>query len=233
MARPHRSRRRLLYRYVGPVMLVAGALSCVYPFVFLARPVTSEFLAISLLGVAAMATGWAVSLAYWMSRLAHEILLRLDGERDDRPGHVARNERDTDAAMHTEDDSTPPPSGTWLRELSTRDLRLGWRLLVVAPVILGGALLLLTVIASQAAALGNLVSQSGLRLEHLCVGGLALIMLGACLMPLGGVVSKQANRGEEEVGGTSRLNCGDPGMRDSNMRVTPSDPKSRAQNRES
>lgn len=73
-----RSPKRSLYACIGPLLLIGGAVLLVYPLAFPLESLTVQDLLIALLGTAAISTGWALSVFYYIALIAHELLLRLD-----------------------------------------------------------------------------------------------------------------------------------------------------------
>ena len=151
-------------------------------------------LALAVLGLLGIFAAWLIRVGLCMSRVAHEILLHLDEEYNE-------TER-TELARHQEVSS--PKCGTGgltyqlplkyrLRELSTRDLRTSWRLLVVVPIVAGLVSLLLTIGAWRIRSLDVILQEWGVRLEYLCIAGLLSIAVGGYLMLLGGIVSKRVD----------------------------------------
>jgi len=150
-------------------------------------------LVLGMVGLAGVFAGWCVRIVLCISRVAHEILLRLDDDYDRAYGSDAEGRQEEVISKSDEDRlSFHSLSKSGLRELSTRDLTVGWRLLVMVPLVVGGLLLVLTLGAWQVPRLGNLIFQYGVRLEYLWVGGLMLMMIGAYLMPLGNIVYRRA-----------------------------------------
>jgi len=139
--------------------------------------------------------GWFIRVVLCMSRVAHEVLLRLDDDYKRAYGTEAKARQEGAIPKSAEDGSSVHSlSKSDLRKLSTRDLTVGWRLLVMIPLVVGSLLLVLAIGAWQVPRLGNLVFQCGVRLEYLCLGGLVLMMIGAYLMPLGGIIYRRASK---------------------------------------
>ena len=152
-------------------------------------------LALGVAGLMGVFAGLFIRVILCLSRVAHEVLLRLDDDYNGVYGTDAEGEREGVKRKSAESGlSFDSISKSELRELSTRDLTVGWRSLVMIPLVLGGLLLVLSIGAWQIPRLGNLVFQCGVPLEYLCLGGLVLMMIGASLMPLGGIVYRRASK---------------------------------------
>lgn len=161
--------------FSGLLLLVAGTVMFLYPFTVRPDAVRIEDLTICVFGCAAVTVGQFLVLFVTVCHMAYHILLRVDGRTDTGS-------------------SFQPPSNSWLRELSTRDLNVRWRLLVMVPLFVGVLLLLLAIGAWQVPTFDAILLARGVRLEYLCIGGVALMLLAACLIPLGGIVHGRASK---------------------------------------
>lgn len=150
-------------------------------------------LALGLFGFVGIFVAWFIRIVLCLSRVAHEVLVRLDDDYSRAYGIEAEGQREgVDRKSDDDGLSFHSLSKSDLRKLSTRDLTAGWRSLVMIPLVVGSLLLVLAIGAWQVPRLGNLVFQYGVRLEYLWLGGLVLMMIGAYLMPLGGIIYRRA-----------------------------------------
>jgi len=180
---------------MGAALLGTGGVMLLLPFVRERDALSVEDLTVSIFGCAAIAVGilFVVTTTLW--QLAHELLLRLDDDYKHVFGPEAQEWQERTIPKSAEDGTRlDSHSRSKLRRLSTRSLTSGWRLLVMVPLALGGLLLVLSISAWQVPSVGNLVCQRGVRLEYLCLAGLVLMMIGACLMPLGGMVCGRVSK---------------------------------------
>jgi len=69
-----------------------------------------------------------------------------------------------------------------------------WKLLVIAPLVVGVVILLMTIIAWKIPRIDNFLQNHGIFLEYLCLGGLLLMCLSSYLMILAGYSSRKTDK---------------------------------------
>lgn len=150
---------------------------------------------LGLVGLAGIFAGWLIRLALCVSRVAHEVLLRVDD--DYRRAHRTEADRQQVGTIRKSAGvglRVYSLSKSALRKLSTRDFTAGWCLLVVTPMIIGGLLLVFSIGAWLFPRLGDFVYERGVRMEYICLSGLVLMMIGAYLMPFGAILPTRTSR---------------------------------------
>jgi len=202
IARFHRSAAsRSNYLLLSASLSAVGVLLFLYPVygaIQRGRSLVLGDLAFGVAGLMGVFAGWFIRIVLCMSRVAHEVLLRLDDdydgahttETDSHQEGIVRKSAEGGSSFHS-------LSKSKLRELSTRDLTAGWRLLVMVPLVVGGLLLALSIGAWQVPAFGTILLKRGVRLEYLCIAGLMFMSIGAYMMPLGGIVYRRASERDE------------------------------------
>ena len=148
-----------------------------------------------LLGFVGIFVAYFIRVFLCLSRVAHEVLLRLDDDYNSAYGTETESQQEGVIRKSAGDGSTfHSLSQSKLQRLSTRDLNAVRRLLVMVPIVAGVLVLVLSILAWQFPRLGNVVYQRGVRLEYLCLGGLMLMMIAAYLMQFGGIVHRRASK---------------------------------------
>lgn len=197
-ARFYRSSVRHSLCLLSSVLLLAvGAGVLVYAFngfVQHAWVMNLGDLSLAILGMAGVAAGWGIRLGLCIARVAHEVLLRLDD--DHRSGQGTEVDRQTETHPLERADvgsNAGSPFKSWLRELSTRELSVGWRFLVMVPLGFSAALSLLVIAARRFPGVDEFLHQRSVHLEYLCVCVLVLMSVPAYMMLFWGIICKRAN----------------------------------------
>lgn len=152
-------------------------------------------LALGMVGLVGVFAGWFIRIALCISRIAHEVLRRVDDDYNSAHGTEVDGQRGESTPESAEVGSSYHLlAKSDLRKLSTRNLTAGWRLLVIVPLVVGGLLLVSSICAWQVPAFGTILLKRGVRLEYLCIAGLMLMSIGAYLMMFGGIVYRRSSK---------------------------------------